>query len=173
MECRTAKSFEVNSASNQFFVELIEHDEGVKPAPLNGLFPELMMKLSPLLSVQDFAQLRAACSQPEALAFQQLLQLPCSKRRLFARVERKRSAEQWAELAKVNQNKQWNKKSKQKIVYNLLGGKHHFTPTGSVFDGWKEYLLCTSIGCCSPDTKPALYEDLVFRDWPKRIGRST
>lgn len=103
------------------------------------------MKLSPLLSVQDFAQLRAACSQPEALAFQQLLQLPCSKRRLFARVERKRSAEQWAELAKVNQNKQWNKKSKQKIVYNLLGGKHHFTPTGSVFDGWKEYLLCTSI----------------------------
>jgi hypothetical protein len=26
------------------FVELIEHDEGVKPAPLNGLFPELMMK---------------------------------------------------------------------------------------------------------------------------------
>jgi len=23
----------------------------------------------------------------------------------------------------------------------MLGGKHHFTPTGSVFDGWKENLF--------------------------------
>ena len=59
---------------------------------------------------------------PQALAFQQLLQLPCSKRRLFARVERKRSAEQWAELAKVNQNKQWNKKSKQKAGRRTILG---------------------------------------------------
>eukprot|EP00434_Breviolum_minutum_P012981 symbB.v1.2.011444.t2/scaffold762.1/size178242/5 len=140
---------------------------------VNTLFPEFLMKLSPLLSVQDFAQLRATCSQPQVQAFQQLLSLPSQKRRLLVRVERVRSAEQWAELADQNANKQWNKKSKQKVVYNMLGSKHHFTPTGSVFDGWKEYLLCTSMGCCPPDVKPALYEDLVFRDWPKDPVRSS
>ena len=162
---------------------------------LPWFFLHKLLRLSPLLSVQDFAQLRATCSQPQPVAFQQLLQLPSCKRRLLAKVERKRSAEQWAKLCQVNANKQWNKKSKQKaglflafvllsavdfcslmlefcfwlrsmkyetpdvtkylewfqlyvsfgwnrhakqVVYNLLGGKHHFTPTGSVFDGWKE-----------------------------------
>ena len=56
------------------------------------------------------------------------------------------------------------------LVWYVFWWFHTFT----IFVGVsQEYLLCTSIGCCSPDTKPALYEDLVFRDWPKRIGRST
>ena len=77
------------------------------------------------------------------------------------KVEKIRSAEQWVELADSTWDQIWCLKPTQKTVYDILGRRQRYTPTGSVFDGWKEYLLFTRC-CCSPDVRPDVAEDVIF-----------
>ena len=65
------------------------------------------------------------------------------------------------ELADSTWDKTWLLKPTQKKVYDVLGHRQRYTPTGSVLDGWKEYLLFTRC-CCSPDVRPDVAEDLIF-----------
>ena len=80
------------------------------------------------------------------------------RRKKILKIEAVRSAEQWATLSYETWDKMWGIKTKQRWVRDLTGRWFRYTPTGSIFDGWKEYLLFTRC-CCSPDAKPELGED--------------
>eukprot|EP00439_Symbiodinium_sp_Y106_P055206 s2696_g7.t1 len=124
---------------------------------------EVMAQLSPFLSVQNLAPLRATCRQPASAgeeAFQQLLKLPAKRRHQIQRVDSVRSAEKWAELTKGKQDYKWHIASKRRFMCDISGEWVLYTPTGSIFDGLKEYLLLTHFLPAEP--LPSKTEDILF-----------
>ncbi|CAE7706227.1 unnamed protein product [Symbiodinium sp. CCMP2592] len=124
---------------------------------------EVMTQLSPFLSVQSLAPLRATCRQPASTgeeAFQQLLKLPAKRRHQIHRVENIRSAEQWAKLTKGKEDCKWHIASKRRFMCDISGEWVLYTPTGSMFDGLKEYLLFTQFLPAEP--LPSKTEDILF-----------
>ncbi|CAE7294976.1 unnamed protein product [Symbiodinium pilosum] len=113
-----------------------------KPLPV-----EAMMQLAPLISVQDFSQLRATSRQPTSAgekAFQELIKLPEKRRQQIRGVERVRSVEEWAEIAVTKADYSWHGFSTQGVMNDIRGKPVVFTKRGSMFDGWAEYFLLAS-----------------------------
>ena len=71
-----------------------------------------------------------------------------------------RSAEKWAELTKDKQNHKWHIASKRRFMCDISGEWVLYTPTGSIFDGLKEYLLLTHFLPAEP--LPSKTEDILF-----------
>ncbi|CAE7266835.1 unnamed protein product [Symbiodinium sp. CCMP2456] len=73
----------------------------------NGVFHELVPEFALLLSVQEFAQLRATCQQVPSKAFLHLLHLPDRRQELIGKVKKTRSVEQWSEIASRFSERVW------------------------------------------------------------------
>ena len=72
-----------------------------------------------------------------------------------------RSAEQWAEVAEAKAESTWHGVTKLRFTENLLGESVSYVKTGSILDGWKEYLLLTRY-IMSPDPAPDRMDDILF-----------
>ena len=75
-------------------------------------------------------------------------------------MDRVRSAEKWAELTKGKQDYKWHIASKRRFMSDISGEWVLYTPTGSMFDGLKEYLLLTQFLPAEP--LPSKTEDILF-----------
>ncbi|CAE7497153.1 unnamed protein product [Symbiodinium natans] len=98
---------------------------------------------------------------PTCEAFQKLLKLPHDRLRKISKVERTRSAEQWAEVAEAKAASTWHGVTKLRFTTDILGEPVSYVKTGSTFDGWKEYFLLTRY-VMSPDPIPDRTEDILF-----------
>ena len=81
--------------------------------------------------------------------------------RKISKVERTRSAEQWAEVAEAKAASTWHGVTKLRFTTDILGEPVSYVKTGSTFDGWKEYFLLTRY-VMSPDPIPDRTEDILF-----------
>ncbi|CAE7462646.1 unnamed protein product, partial [Symbiodinium necroappetens] len=89
--------------------------------------------------VQSLAPLRATCRQPASAgeeAFQ--LKLPAKRRHQIHKVDKMRSAEEWANLTKDKEDCKWHSPSKRSFILDTSSEWVLHTPTGSIF-GLKEH----------------------------------
>ena len=75
-------------------------------------------------------------------------------------MDKPRSAEQWATLTSGKEDCKWHSPSKRRFIQDISGEWVLYTPTGSVFDGLKEYLLLTHFLPAEP--LPSKTEDILF-----------
>ncbi|CAE7470495.1 unnamed protein product [Symbiodinium necroappetens] len=81
-------------------------------------------------------------------------------RQQIHKVDKPRSAEQWATLTSGKEDCKWHSPSKRRFIQDISGEWVLYTPTGSVFDGLKEYLLLTHFLPAEP--LPSKTEDILF-----------